>query len=62
VFILIIEKGFKIVIDNFVNLNIKVNKYEGIKTNIGANLAAAGIALTDMTGINRPNDGGTVAP
>ena len=39
-----------------------VTVYEGIKTNIGANLAAAGIALTDMTGINRPNDGGTVAP
>jgi hypothetical protein len=36
--------------------------YNGIKDNIGANLAAAGIALSDMTAVSRPNDGGTVAP
>jgi hypothetical protein len=36
--------------------------YDGIKNNIGSNLAAAGIALSDMTAVNRPNDGGTVAP
>jgi len=39
-----------------------VDVYDGIKGNIGANLAAAGIDLDDMTAIDRPNDGGTVAP
>jgi hypothetical protein len=36
--------------------------YNGIKNNIGSNLAAAGISLSDMTAVSRPNDGGTVAP
>ena len=39
-----------------------VTVYDGIKNNIGANLAAAGISLSDMTAVSRPNDGGTVAP
>jgi hypothetical protein len=38
-----------------------VTVYNGIKTNIGANLAAAGIATTDMAAF-RSFDGGTVAP
>ncbi len=39
-----------------------VTVYDGIKNNIGSNLAAAGISLSDMTAVSRPNDGGTVAP
>jgi hypothetical protein len=38
-----------------------VTVYNAIKTNIASNLAAAGIATTDMN-VVRPNDGGTVAP
>lgn len=38
-----------------------VTVYNGIKTAIGSNLGAAGIALTDMR-VSRANDGGTVAP
>ncbi|NQW99695.1 hypothetical protein HQ447_03480 [bacterium] len=37
------------------------NVYDGIKAAIPSNLAAAGIALTDMH-VGRANDGGTVAP
>jgi hypothetical protein len=39
-----------------------VTVYNGIKNNIGSNLAAAGISMSDMTAVSRPNDGGTVAP
>jgi hypothetical protein len=35
--------------------------YNGIKDNIGSNLAAAGLPIADMT-VNRSFDGGTVAP
>jgi hypothetical protein len=35
--------------------------YDGIKDNIGSNLATAGIAVADMS-VVRSNDGGTVAP
>ena len=38
-----------------------VTIYNGIKAEIPTNLAAAGIALTDMH-VGRPNDGGVVAP
>ena len=38
-----------------------VTVYNGIKTAIGSNLAAAGIPLADMH-VGRPSDGGTVAP
>jgi len=38
-----------------------VTVYNGIKTNIASNLAAAGIAIADMN-VNRSFDGGTVAP
>lgn len=38
-----------------------VTVYTGIKTAIGSNLGAAGIALGDMQ-VSRPSDGGTVAP
>ena len=38
-----------------------VTVYNGIKTNIGSNLATAGIATTDMAAF-RSFDGGTVAP
>ncbi len=38
-----------------------VTVYDGIKAAIPANLASAGIALTDMH-VGRPADGGTVAP
>jgi len=38
-----------------------VTVYNGIKTNIASNLAAAGIATTDMA-VVRSFDGGTVAP
>ena len=38
-----------------------VTVYNGIKTNIGSNLAAAGIPTTDMA-VVRSFDGGTVAP
>jgi hypothetical protein len=39
-----------------------VTVYNAIKNNIGANLAAAGISLSDMAAVGRPFDGGTVAP
>lgn len=35
--------------------------YDGVKAEIPTNLAAAGIAITDMH-VGRPNDGGVVAP
>ena len=38
-----------------------VTVYNGIKTNIGSNLAAAGLPTTDMA-VVRSFDGGTVAP
>jgi len=38
-----------------------VTVYNGIKDNIGSNLAAAGLPISDMT-VNRSFDGGTVAP
>lgn len=38
-----------------------VTVYNGIKNNIGSNLATAGIPIADMS-VTRSNDGGTVAP
>lgn len=46
---------------NSITSGDKLTVYNDIKAAIPSNLAAAGIALTDMH-VGRPNDGGTVAP